>query len=96
MADFKQDAADRAKELRAKNKKMNDTNPIGGKSAKMDEAYPLGPEGISGRNGQWNTKAADAAYDHTMNLRESEAEDQEKRAGRNAGEIGKKWNEQFK
>jgi hypothetical protein len=94
MANYAKDAADRAKGLRAKNTEMGKL-PIGGKPAKMGETYMSGPEGLHGRNGQYNEKAASDAYDHTMNIRESEAEDQEKRAGKNAGEIGKKWHESF-
>ena len=43
--------------------------------------------------------AADAAIRHVENIKESEAEDQReraRRAGKNAGEMGKQWAEHFK
>jgi len=43
--------------------------------------------------------ASDAAIRHVENLKESEAEDQEeraRRAGKDAGELGKQWNETFR
>lgn len=99
MADYAKDASDRARKLRSTNKAKDDAHPLGGKPAKMGETYMSGPKGIDGRAGLYNEKAASEAYDHTMNVRESEAEDQEersKRAGRSAGEIGKKWSDTFK
>lgn len=78
--------SDRAKKLRKEVKDRQD-RPLGGKSVSMGVEYPL--NGIPSVR-----KAAEAAYDHTQNMKESEAEDLEerdRRSGSNRPPMSRKW-----
>jgi hypothetical protein len=77
--------SDRAKKLRKAVADRQD-RPLGGKSYSMGLTYPA--------NVGSARKSAEAAYDHTQNMKESEAEDLEerdRRAKNSRPPMSKKW-----